>query len=182
MISKQSDPSKLWKIINRACGRKTSPDQTVHKIVDSDLKDYKSSGEIASAFNKFFTEIGPKLASAIPTRDTSIDIENRYSSFNISNVEENLVYRELAKINEFKAEGLDGISPRLVKESAEFIATPLTNIINRSIENNMVPIKMKCARVLPIYKNKGSKFSLNNYRPISILLYYQYIPKYSRKL
>jgi exonuclease III len=175
LISKQSDTSKLWKVINKACGRKISPDPAIHKIIDPVLKELNNSGEIASAFNKFFTEIGPKLASTIPNQIKSITTNIDYSSFDFLSVEEDTVYREITNLNEFKAEGLDGVSPKLVKESAVFIAAPLTNIINRSIQDSIVPAKMKSAKVLPIYKNKGSKVSVNNYRPISILPIYSKI-------
>ena len=41
-------------------------------------------------------------------------------------------------------------------------------IINQSIESGHVPVTMKLAKVVPIYKSKDKQM-LNNYRPISLL-------------
>ena len=41
-------------------------------------------------------------------------------------------------------------------------------MINKSIESGHVPVAMKLAKVVPIYKSKDKQM-LNNYRPISLL-------------
>ena len=46
--------------------------------------------------------------------------------------------------------------------------TPITAIINQSIQSGIVPDEMKEARVSPIYK-KNSPLEVGNYRPVSIL-------------
>jgi hypothetical protein len=55
-----------------------------------------------------------------------------------------------------------------IKESIEFIAKPLTHIINLSIESGVVPDQMKIARVIPIFKS-GTDSLFQNYRPVSVL-------------
>ena len=45
---------------------------------------------------------------------------------------------------------------------------PLTVLFNRSFMTGVFPDSVKIAKVVPIYKN-GSKHSICNYRPISIL-------------
>ena len=48
------------------------------------------------------------------------------------------------------------------------ITSPLTYILNKSLTSGKVPLNMKIARVVPIFK-KGQKDSVNNCRPISRL-------------
>ena len=67
-----------------------------------------------------------------------------------------------------KAAGLDNIPPRLLKDTADIVATPLTIIINASLRQGRVPDDWKSARVIPLFK-KGKMENLDNYRPISIV-------------
>ena len=50
----------------------------------------------------------------------------------------------------------------------DFLAAPLTYLINLSISSGSVPDDIKMARVIPIYKS-DCRSTFNNYRPISIL-------------
>ena len=43
------------------------------------------------------------------------------------------------------------------------------HILNLSIKNKKFPSKWKIAKVVPLYKGKGSKFDAKNYRPVAIL-------------
>ena len=171
-----SDPRKLWKTINEACGRSKPLSSNIDMIVDNS-SEIKSDDNIAHSFNKFFTEIGPKLARAISTADNAVIEKDLYhfKQFNFDTIDSQTVFKELINLNEHKAEGLDNIVPKLVKDSARFLAEPLTHIFNLSILQKIVPSRMKVAKVLPIYKNKGHKHSLTNYRPISILPIYSKI-------
>lgn len=72
-------------------------------------------------------------------------------------------------MNEKKATGPDDIPAKFIRMSSAYICTPLTHIINLSLKTSRVPDQMKVARVLALYKNKGSKISASNYRLISIL-------------
>jgi hypothetical protein len=67
-----------------------------------------------------------------------------------------------------KAAGLDNIPPKLVKDAAEELATPLTTLVNRSLTCGLFPTAEKAAKISPIYKSED-KTALDNYRPISVL-------------
>jgi hypothetical protein len=73
----------------------------------------------------------------------------------------------LRDLNPNKSTGPDGISARLLKETAEVVAAPLTNIYNKSLETSSIPDDWKMANVTPIFK-KGDKCKPENYRPISL--------------
>ena len=57
--------------------------------------------------------------------------------------------------------------PRILKELAEVICTPLTIIFNASMELGVLPADWKPANITPIYK-KGKKQVAGNYRPVSL--------------
>ena len=56
----------------------------------------------------------------------------------------------------------------VVQGSIKLIYTPLTYIINLSLNSGAVPQEMKIARVIPLFKS-GDKSLLTNYRPVSVL-------------
>ena len=45
----------------------------------------------------------------------------------------------------------------------------LARVISSSFEQGVFPSSMKVARVIPVFKNNGSKTDASNYRPISLL-------------
>ena len=66
-----------------------------------------------------------------------------------------------------KSPGLDGVHPRLLKETSETICRPLTILFNKSLAKRKIPDDWKRAKISAIYK-KGDKCSANNYRPVSL--------------
>ena len=74
----------------------------------------------------------------------------------------------IGRLKPKQSTGFDDISCKIVKLSTPYIIEPLTHIINASITTGIVPLNMKIAKVLPIYK-KGDVSDPNNYRPVSLL-------------
>ena len=77
------------------------------------------------------------------------------------------IKRMLDQLKIHKAPGPDGITPRVMKELSEPVASILTIIFKKSYESGEIPDDWKCANITPIYK-KGSKYDASNYRPISL--------------
>ena len=49
------------------------------------------------------------------------------------------------------------------------IVPSVCHIVNISIKSRKFPTKWKIAKVVPLYKGKGSKFDPKSYRPVAIL-------------
>ena len=67
-----------------------------------------------------------------------------------------------------KATGYDMLPPRVLKMTAEPLATPLTTIFNQAIEENRWPSAWKRGEWIPIYK-KEDPLDKVNYRPVTVL-------------
>ena len=72
------------------------------------------------------------------------------------------------KLKPKSSTGFDNISTKLVKETIELTANPLSHIFNLSLSTGIFPDDMKIAKVIPIFKASNPQ-CLNNYRPISLL-------------
>ena len=76
------------------------------------------------------------------------------------------VYKELKAIKSSKASGPDGIPPKLIKEFAYELSKPLTDVLNCSFREGVVPHQWKSAIVVPIPKQYPP--SIDKMRPISL--------------
>ena len=75
-----------------------------------------------------------------------------------------------SKINnmkENKSPGVDGLSPKILKETVEQISKPLAHVFNMSLQEGIVPVEWKEANIIPLFK-KGSRNKSVNYRPVSL--------------
>ena len=74
------------------------------------------------------------------------------------------------KINSMKennSPGVDGISPKILKETVEQMSTPLAHVFNMSLQGGIVPLEWNEANTIPLFK-KGSRDKSVNYRPVSL--------------
>jgi hypothetical protein len=67
-----------------------------------------------------------------------------------------------------KANVLDNLPARFIKNSACVTAKMIMHIVNLSISRSTFPKDLKTARVVPL--QKSSKTNVGNYRPVSIPL------------
>ena len=64
--------------------------------------------------------------------------------------------------------GIDSINNKIVKVCHEQLSYPMTLVINKSIEEQIVPTAYKKAKIVPLFK-KGAANECGNYRPVSLL-------------
>ena len=88
--------------------------------------------------------------------------------FSFNKINQYDICNEIQQLNNKKASGCDGITPKILKESISIIKCPLTSLFNISIEEGDFPSDLKYANVSPLFK-KDDSTNKENYRPISIL-------------
>ena len=123
----------------------------------------------------------PPLSPVEQTHKNNDDVTSSCSQFLC--VEEE-IYPLLCQLDTSKATGPDGISARMLKETAAAITYPLMLIFNLSLQQRCFPSSWKYAKVVPIPKEPASKSLPTNYRPISLLpiaskVFEKYIHVYS---
>ena len=127
--------------------------------------------------NKYFATVGSKLASKIPqTINTFFDYLdpplNRTFFFDPIIPED--INLEISILQDNKAHGLYSSPVRLLKLAKRIISVPLSTIFNQSICTGIFPFKLKCAKIIPIFKDEDDTLP-ENYRPISLLSIYNRI-------
>ncbi|CAM5083682.1 unnamed protein product [Natator depressus] len=109
----------------------------------------------ASVFNEANEELKDNGRTTNGNEDMEVDITT-------SEVEAKLEY-----LNGTKSGGPDNLHPRILKELAHEIASPLARIFNESVNSGVVPHDWRIANILPIFK-KEKKSDMGNYRPVSL--------------
>ena len=126
--------------------------------------------------NSFFASIGKRLADKITTTWPSCNSSTDFlkSQFQLAELEESFVPRQLLALKTNKAIGLDKISARLLKNSAHTIALSVTKLLNLSIK--MVNF-LNCGNVLKLqpYLSQGTG-QMHQTTDLSLFCLYTVLP------
>ena len=76
-----------------------------------------------------------------------------------------VVANKINNMKENKSPGVDGIAPKILKETVEQICTPLAHL---SLQEGIVPLEWKEANIIPLFKKGSRNKSVNYYRPVSL--------------
>lgn len=162
----------LWRIINTKVNKKpkTSTNDSIDYVIDSNENKVYDKKEIAKVLNKFYSEVGENLSKKLKNSDgKSYPKAKFWNNKNLflrptNHLEiANLIY-ELKN----KQGGIDKINSIVLKKLAPFISSSLAHIFNLCIEKSIWPDSLKAAEIVPIYKS-GHKYEPCNYRPISLI-------------
>ncbi|CAM4601877.1 unnamed protein product [Caretta caretta] len=110
---------------------------------------------LASVFNEVKEDLRDNGSMTNGNEDMEVDIT-------VSEVE-----AKLKQLNGTKSGGPDNLHPRILKELAHEIASPLGRIFNESVNSGVVPYDWRITNIVPIFK-KGKKSDPGNYRPFSL--------------
>ena len=78
-----------------------------------------------------------------------------------------VVVSKINNMKENKSPGVDGISPKILKETVEQISTPLAHVVTMSLQEGIVPSERKEANIILLFKKASLNKSVN-YRPMSL--------------
>ena len=133
--------------------------------------------EIANELNKFFVQKIQALKTRnVPVIDSLKELVSYLSTkhipeggFSLKEINEETTRKLIKKMKNKKSCGLDWICGISLKLAAPFLIPEITALVNITIRNGSFYSKWKRSKVLPGFKNKGSKFDAKFYRPISNL-------------
>ena len=161
---------KIWQTIQEVTTKKQK--DTLSDSMNLDGKPSYNPRDIADGFNKYFNEIGSKLATQIPASEKQhkqysdkIKID---STFKFTKVTQNDILNIGRKLKPKASCGPDQISSKALKHILPAIIKPVTHLINLSLQTGEVPEQIKDSNIIPIFKD-GDKNTLGNHRPISLL-------------
>ncbi|CAM5151441.1 unnamed protein product [Natator depressus] len=132
--------------------KKKTKKEEVGPLNTEDGVEVKDNLGMAQYLNKYFASVFNKVKEVL--RDNG--------SMTISEVE-----AKLEQLNGTKSGGPDNLHPRILKELAHEIASPLARIFNESVNSGVVPYDWRIANIVPIFK-KGKKSDPGNHRPVSL--------------
>ena len=159
---------QTWKIIKETLNRSKRDALPNRFLVGGQYID--DPKEIANAFNSYFINIGPSVASHIVTDVSYKDYlsENHTTTIKMKFVKEEAVDSIINKLKNKTSRGIDGISNQILKIAKAELLRPITFLVNQMIHTGTYPQQLKIAKVTPIFK-ANDKEQFSNYRPISLL-------------
>ena len=164
----------LWRNTFQALGsaRSIFPSQVLvgGKVVSKHL-------EMANEVNKFFIKKIKDIKNILGAQNINDPLSalRKFLSkktipaegFELKDVTEEEMSKILKKMKSKKSCGLVWICGLSLKTTAEILEPEIRYIVNLTIRNKSYVKSWKCARVIPGFKNKGSRAELKFYRPIS---------------
>jgi len=144
--TKANSIKKLWANINHLLPVSKTKHRTYIQKLTINNKTITDQKDISNGLNKNFCCIGESLADTLTVDKlndftkycppTSID------SMYCDTIQSDEIFKIIRNFSNNKSPGLDGITPKLLKEISTDIIQPLTYIFNLSFTNGTVPKKI----------------------------------------
>ena len=160
------NPREWWKEINKLSGAKKKSSNLINSLNVPDFAE-KSPKEIANAINNALLE--PMLSyEALDNSSEDLylpleDIDPEFLQVSTAQVHKNLMH-----LNKHKAAGPDGLANWCLREYADLLYEPVTNILNASYQEQRLPSVWKKADIAPLPKVKQVTIPKKELRPISL--------------
>ena len=118
----------------------------------------------AEALNNFFSSVFTiEDTTNMPTLGDR-PVLNTLNELNLTQAD---VQKILQNLKPDKAQGLDEMHPRVLRELNTELDKTLFILFRKNLEYEQIPIAWKEGQIIPIFK-KGDKSSVSNYRPVSL--------------
>ena len=128
-----------------------------------------------NSFNNHFCSTAESIINNLESPQQSFEeyLKNvphdNIPTFNFTPASFSDVDKAIQELKNSHSKDSDGINTKIIKTIKNIIIQPLTDLINQSMANGTFPKVFKTAKVVPLFKGKGSADDYNNYRPISLL-------------
>ena len=161
-----SKPKELWKALkNLSLPSKKNPSSTNICLIKDNTISFEDK-ENANIFKKFYSTLADDLLNNLPPPPKIFGLSSvrqyyeknlkiPYAHFKFNFVSEETVLKILKDMDENKAAGLDNLSGKFLKDGADILAKPISQICNLSIKYSVFPADCKIAKLKPLFK-KGS--------------------------
>ena len=174
---KINKPKEFWKTLksmglsSKAASASNTCLKERNEIVFNDTKN-------CSIFKNFFSNLAQNLVYKLPPSpnvftDSKVasyfnDTKFKDLHFEFSETSPEKILNILKDLNPSKAAGIDNVSGKFLKDGADILARPISQLCNFSIKLGSFPRSCKIAKIKLLFQ-KGSKTDPQNYRPISLL-------------
>ena len=159
----EDNPKALWNSIKKV----------LHKSPKIVLPDHTNINSLINTFGRYFADKIAKLRSGLLPTDADPPVsgffKNKFVSFRTMSEEEVL---KIIKSTPNKSCDLDPIPTSLVLDCIGVLLTPITNMVNYSLQEGSFSSCFKTAHVTPLLKKAGlDRNILKNYPPVCNLSY-----------
>ena len=157
----KTSPKSFWSHYKEETKSKSTIGDLRDKDADLKTEDQEKANILNDFFSSVFTVEGN---SELPDFEQKVKDEDCINQIEINAVK---VLKQLKSLNVSKYCGPDNCHPFFLKECAEEIYLPLTDIFHKSLSSGVIPDDWKKANITCIFK-KGNKQDPGNYRPVSL--------------
>ena len=175
LYDNKNDMKKTWDVLREAISKQKKTSENITEL-SFDGETVTDNLQMANKLNNFFVSMADDIVKNInpPLQgDHTIHMPNIESSFIFNHITPLTLKDIVSEMENKVSSDLFEMSNSLIKKIINVVAEPLCHIFNRSLTTGYIPVQLKDAKVVPIYKlnqKSGTYKKLPaNYRPISLL-------------
>ena len=168
------DIKKHWEVIRTVCRKTNNKEETTTGFYynDSLIEDPQAN---ANNINNYYANIGAETNASVgkSTNESKYYLAN-HSEKNkqdllLTDITQQDVIDVCKKLKPQTSTDHEGFRQDVILSDINILAPVIAHLVNCSQKTGIFPENGKIARVIPVYKGKGSKHQFENYRPISLL-------------
>ena len=148
----KSDSKSFYAYVRRKQNVRDKVGPLEDNAVDIVTGEFLMAEELNMHFSSVFTR---EDTSSLPVPETKFN-GSEWEMLGQLVVTPEVVASKINNMKDNKSPGVDGISPKILKETVEQMSTPLAHVFNMSLQEGIVPLEWKEANIIPLFK-KGSR-------------------------